>query len=178
MRVIDHFRHSTRTTPGKHLSREGVELARRVGKALGNYDLVVTSGRPRAIETAVAMGYATDLQIKDLDTLFGADTEVDWIEGCAAFAEAARESKRVARAARKQAEIIRSIVDSLPERGKALVVSHGGVIELGAAGLLPDHDFSSWGPSCERCEGIRLYFDGAVCTSGVVLRLSDLIRGE
>ena len=172
MRVVDHFRHSIRAQPGKHLTREGVELARRVGLALGDYDLVVTSKRPRAIETAVAMGYASERQI---DGLFVADLDVDWTQGCAAFAEAIRRSKTVAKAAEEQADIIRSIIRTLPEHGKALVVSHGGVIELGAAGLLPGHDFTSWGPSCERCEGIRLYFDAEVCTSGVVLRINDLV---
>jgi broad specificity phosphatase PhoE len=172
MRVIDHFRHSIRSSPGKHLTREGVELARRVGEALGEYDLVVTSDLPRAIETAIAMGYASDRQVKDL---FISDEKIDWGGGCAAFAQAMVSKKRVARAARNQADIMRSIASDLAEDGKALVVSHGGVIELGVVGLLPNFDYSSWGPPCERCEGVRLYFDGGTCTGAEILRISDLI---
>ena len=175
MRVVDHFRHSIRTSPGKHLSREGVRLARSVGEALGDYDLVVTSTRPRAIETAIAMGYASDRQLEDLGSMFGADLELDWTAGCSAFALAAESSKVVARAARKQARILQSIAADLPQDGKALVVSHGGVIELGVVGLLPNHDFSAWGASCERCEGVRLHFDGSTCTAAELLRLPDLV---
>jgi broad specificity phosphatase PhoE len=172
MRVVDHFRHSIRSSPGKHLTREGVELARRVGETLAEYDLVVTSDLPRAIETAVAMGYASDRQIKDLVVT---DKKIDLGAGCAAFAQAMDSKKRVARAARNQAEIIRSIASELSGDGKALVVSHGGVIELGVVGLLPDFDYSSWGPPCERCEGVRLYFDGETCTGAEILRITDLI---
>jgi broad specificity phosphatase PhoE len=45
---------------GSHLSAEGVALARVVGEALGPFALVVTSASPRAVETAIAMGFAVD----------------------------------------------------------------------------------------------------------------------
>jgi broad specificity phosphatase PhoE len=172
MRVVDHFRHSIRSSPGKHLTREGVALARRVGDRLGDYDLVVTSKQPRAIETAIAMGYASDRQIEDL---FVTDEKIEWGAGFAAFAETMVGSRRVAKAARKQAEIIRSIAAELPQDGKALVVSHGGVIELGVVGLLSDFDYSSWGSACERCEGVRIRFDGETCLGAEVLRIGDLV---
>jgi broad specificity phosphatase PhoE len=175
MRVVDHFRHSIRTRPGKHLSREGVLLARRVGATLGNYDLVVTSKLPRAIETAIAMGYASDRRIKELASMFGAEEEVDWSAGCAALAAALQTSKQVSHVAHRQAEIMRSISAYLPDKGRALVVSHGGVVELGVVGLLPDEDFSSWGPSCDRCEGVRLHFDGATCVGAELLRMAQQV---
>jgi broad specificity phosphatase PhoE len=164
-----------RARPGKHLTREGVRLARDVGVHLGAFDLVVTSDVPRAIETAVAMGYASDRQIEDLGSLFGADDEVDWESGCAAIAEALPGSKRLARAARKHAELLTEIAVSLPEGGRALLVSHGGVVELGVVGLLPAQDFSSWNPWCGYCEGVRLTFEGDACTAAHLLRLADLL---
>ena len=45
---------------GSHLSAEGIALARLVGESLGPFARVVTSASPRAIETAVAMGFAVD----------------------------------------------------------------------------------------------------------------------
>ena len=45
---------------GSRLSVEGVALARLVGESLGPFGAVVTSASPRAIETAVAMGFAVD----------------------------------------------------------------------------------------------------------------------
>jgi hypothetical protein len=45
---------------GSHLSAEGVALARKVGESMGPFAYVVTSVSPRAIETAIAMGFAVD----------------------------------------------------------------------------------------------------------------------
>ena len=45
---------------GSHLSAEGVVLARQVGESLGPFASVVASASPRAVETAVAMGFAVD----------------------------------------------------------------------------------------------------------------------
>jgi broad specificity phosphatase PhoE len=164
-----------RARPGKHLTRDGVRLAHDVGANLGDFDLVVTSDVPRAIETAIAMGYASDRQVEDLGSLFGADDEVDWACGCAAIAEALPGSKPLSRAARKYAELLREVAASLPDDGRALIVSHGGVIELGVVGLLPSHDFSSWNSWCGYCEGVRLTFEGDACTAAHLLRLPDLI---
>jgi broad specificity phosphatase PhoE len=175
VRVIEHFRHSIRTPPSEHLSRDGVTLARRVGEGLGGFDLVVTSELPRAIETAIAMGYGVDRYSTTLGSLMLADKEVEVGAGCAALAEAAMFGGLTSDAARVHANLMRSIAGSLPEDGRALVVSHGDVIELGVIGLLPDYDFSFWGPSCERCEGVRLHFQGTDCTGAELLRVSDLI---
>jgi broad specificity phosphatase PhoE len=173
--VIDHFRHSIRTPPNEHLSREGVLLARRVGDALGEYDLVATSEIPRAIETAIAMGYGVDRSYAMLGSLILADTEVDLELGCAAVAEAVRRGGVTAHAAQAHADLLKSVAASLPEAGHALLVSHGGMIELGVVGLLPDFDYSDWGGWCERCEGVRLHFEGGQCTHAEILRLSSLL---
>jgi hypothetical protein len=65
MRWLEVRRHSlTKKHPargrGSHLSAEGVALARLVGGSLGPFARVVTSASPRAVETAVAMGFAVD----------------------------------------------------------------------------------------------------------------------
>lgn len=175
MPVIDHFRHSIRTRPGQHLSREGVALARRVGERLGDYDRVVTSELPRAIETAIAMGYGVDDYSTALGSMLLADTEIDWEQGWAIYAEAARLGGVTHHAAQCHADLLRHIAASLPPDGRALVVSHGGVIELGVVGLLPDLDYSAWGGVCERCEGVRLHFEGDRCIGAELLRLNALL---
>jgi broad specificity phosphatase PhoE len=164
-----------RARPGKHLTREGVRLARDAGAGLGEFDLVVTSKLARAIETAVAMGYASERQLEDLGSLFGADDEADWAAGCAALAAGLPGNKRLSRAARRHAGVLQEIAATVPDGGRALVVSHGGVIELGVVGLLPDYDFSSWGAWCGYCEGVRLSFEGTTCTGAQLLRLSELL---
>jgi len=174
--VIDHFRHSIRATPEQHLTHEGVLLARRVGQTLGEYDHVATSEIPRAIETAIAMGYGVDRYHSMLGSLMLADTEFEWSDKIEweVIASACRRDGLAAHAATCHADLLRSISASLPPQGRALVVSHGGVIELGVAGLLPDLDYSDWGTACERCERVRLTFEGGTCVQAQLLRLRDL----
>ena len=58
------------------------------------------------------------------------------------------------------------------ESRSALVINHGGVVELGVVGCLPGFDFSSWGGSVEYCEGARLYWDEDKFVKAEVLRVS------
>lgn len=177
MPIIDHFRHSIRMPPGEHLTREGVLLARRVGETLGEYDFVATSELPRAIETAIAMGYGVDRYYTMLGSLMLADDELDlnvmleWRH----VAEAAKRGQLTAHAAACHADLLRSVAASLPAAGRALLVSHGGVIELGVVGLLPDIDYAPWGTACERCEGVRMTFEGTKCVDAHVMRLEELL---
>jgi hypothetical protein len=65
MRWLEVRRHSITKKSGargprSQLFQEGVDLARLVGRSLGSFAFVVTSASPRAIETALAMGYAVD----------------------------------------------------------------------------------------------------------------------
>jgi broad specificity phosphatase PhoE len=174
MRHVELRRHSMRHRPGKHLTQAGVTLARRVGETIGPFDRVITSRLPRAYQTAIAMGYAFDERNPDLNEM-GDDVsaETDWPAGFADFARWARQSRTVARFAERQARLLTEIARLLPEGGRALVVGHGGVIELSAVGCLPDADFTSWGPECSYCEGVLLAFDARTdrFTEGRVLRL-------
>ena len=167
-----------RLQPGQHLSQAGVDRARKVGAGLQDIDYVVTSDLPRAIETAIAMGYAPDRTEPALASMMDADQEADWTQGCEAFARAFALGGHTARAAGAQAQLVRSIAEGLPEDGHALIVSHGGIIELGVVGLLPDLDYSGWGPACDYCEGVRLFFLGPDCTGAQLLRLPDLLRSS
>ena len=161
-----------RAKPGQHLTQAGVDLARRVGVGMGRFGRVLTSRVPRAYETAIAMGYAVDEQLEALSaTPDGLGAEVDWRAGCAVFARAARADGVTARYARQLGDVMRSIAAALPEGGRALVVSHGGIVEASAVGCRPDDDFAGWGPSCGYCEGIRLSFEGDRCVAVELMRV-------
>ncbi|MGE3073051.1 MAG: histidine phosphatase family protein [Dehalococcoidia bacterium] len=173
MLEIEHRRHSWRLPDGTHLTQAGVELARRVGETMGSFDLVVSSHIPRAFETAIAMGYAVDRQEELLGDDGGIAGELDWTLGCAEFARACAVSDRVARVCGAQAELLRSIARDLPRDGRALLVSHGGIIEQGVVGLLPGFQFEPWGRAFARCEGVLLQFEGTECVGAQQLRLPD-----
>lgn len=173
MKHLEIRRHTMRQKPGKHLTQAGVTLARYVGAGMGPFARVITSDVPRAFETAIAMGFAVDEQLADLATL--GDEEVTAVlEHAQAFADVAQAVQRhkaVARRAQKLARLWAAIAEALPEDSAALIVTHGGVIELGLAGCLPDHTFNAWGALCDYCEGVRLGFDGRAFVSADLLRL-------
>lgn len=176
MRILEVRRHSIRAKPGKHLTQAGVELARRVGEGLGPFDRVVTSTLPRAFETAIAMGFAVDEQVEWLETCGQAvEDEIPWPATFAAYARATEAGWAATSFSIRQAEHWRDVILALPEGGRALMISHGGVIELGALGCLRDSsvaiDYEAWGAHLDFCEGVRLTFADESCISGEVLRV-------
>ena len=173
MKTIEIRRHSVRSQPGEHLNQSGVSLARMVGQNLGPFDRVVTSTLPRAFETAVAMGYAVDEQI-ELMSSYGntVGMEAPWPLSCAGYAEVVRKGGAAAEYANQLADIYTKIANYISEGRKALVVNHGGVLELGAVACLPDADHIAWGSHFEYCEGIRLFWDDGKFVEGEVLRVS------
>ena len=173
MKTIEIRRHSIRHKPGDHLNQAGVTLARRVGEGLGPFDRVVTSTLPRAFETAIAMGFAVDRQI-ELMSSYGMDveSEVPWPQSFAVYAEAIRHGNASAEYANKLARYYAQLADSLPEGGAALIVNHGGILEMGVVASFPDADYQSWGGAIDYCEGAKLYWNDSSCVQAEVLRIS------
>lgn len=165
-----------RTRPGKHLSQAGVDLARSVGLMLGPYDRVITSTKPRALETAVAMGFAVDEQLEALADLPDEITAaIDWEAGFGPLAQQIRgkPSGRVARFAGRLAALLQKIARELPVDGSALIISHGGIVEAGAIGCRPWVNYEPWGDFCDYCEGIQLHFEGTSCERVELQRLDE-----
>lgn len=173
MKYLEVRRHSMRSQVGQHLSQEGVNLARKVGAEMGPFDIVVTSALPRSFETAIAMGFAVDKQDEQLNTM-GEDVsaEIHWTESFARFAEVVKNHGLTSQFAQEIAEFWKLIVQSLPENGKGLIITHGGIIESGAVACLPDAPHSKWGPACGYCEGIGLVFEDGQFTRGEILRVN------
>ena len=162
-----------RRKPGQHLSQEGIDLARLVGAKSGPFDLVVTSPVPRAVETAIAMGFEVD----ETDEFLGripSGTASGWPCPFSGISAAVR-AGGAAKGAEAVASVWRSIVERVPESGQALVVTHGGIVELGAVAAVPDCPHAAWGDAIGYCEGVRLSFDG-VFTGCEVLRVPDEYR--
>lgn len=167
-------RHTMRTKPGQHLSQAGVDLARMVGSRIGPFDRVVASTVPRAFETALAMGFAVDEQFDLLMNVpDGVEDEVGaWDSGFAAWGGAFKRGGATGRYGLALAELYRTIAESLPEGGAALIISHGGIVEAGAVACLPDADHAAWGPYCRCCEGVRLEYNGREFTGIRILRVA------
>lgn len=173
MKTIEVRRHSIRSIPNEHLNQSGVQLARLVGESLGPFDRVVTSTLPRAFETAIAMGFAVDEQVEFMST-HGFDVERDsaWPKTFAAFAERVKDDRAVREYARKLAGYHAELENYLADGRAALVINHGGVLELGITASFPDADYGSWGRAVDYCEGARLFWEDGKCVGAEVLRVS------
>lgn len=174
MKTIEIRRHSIRSTLGDHLNQAGVSLARHVGDEMGPFDRVVTSTLPRAFETAIAMGFAVDEQVEILST-YGAQVEheVPWPQSFAGYARAVRRRRGGAAQwyADRLAATYGDLAARLPENGAALVINHGGVVEMGVIACFPGADYASWGEAVSYCEGARLFWDDGKFMNAEVLRV-------
>jgi broad specificity phosphatase PhoE len=172
MKIIEIRRHSIRSKPGEHLNQHGVTLARLVGETLGPFDCVATSTLPRAFETAIAMGFAVDTQIGLMST-YGDDVEheVPWPQTFADYAKAVLRGGAAAQYAHQLVEFYTDLENSLADNRSALVINHGGILELGTVASFPDADYDSWGRGADFCEGARLFWDDGRCVNAEALRV-------
>ena len=163
-----------RRKPGQHLSQDGIDLARLVGETSGPFSLVVTSPIPRAIETAIAMGFEVDETDESLTNIPN-DVQRSiqyWPSPFSAVSHAVNSGGPAAKFGAELAGVWRSIVERIPDSTQALVVTHGGLVEVGAVAAVPDFPHGEWGGPIGYCEGLRLTFDGRF-TSCEILRVPD-----
>ncbi|MGA8542680.1 MAG: histidine phosphatase family protein [Thermoplasmata archaeon] len=162
-----------RDPSGVHLNAAGRALARRVAAGLPRFDRVVTSPRPRAVESAEALGLSVDAELPSLAEM--PDDAAIPLDGLHPrtfedYVELVERSPAVGAYARGQSERWRVELERVPDGGLLLLISHGGVIEFGAASALPRRA-RSWGPPLGYLEGVRLAWDGRRWASGEVLRV-------
>jgi broad specificity phosphatase PhoE len=156
---------------GVHLNPAGLALARRVGAAIGPFDRVETSPLPRAVETAVAMGWPGHATHPMLGAMGDrVDVALGPIISWGDYQLAVRRSPAVADYAERVAGLLGEIVGSLPEGGHALVVSHGGIVELSAVAAHPTTDWKATGETASYLEGVRLGYERVRCVEATVLR--------
>jgi broad specificity phosphatase PhoE len=172
MRTLEVHRHTMRRKPGEHLSQDGILLARLVGSTSGPFSLVVTSAILRAVETAIAMGFEVNQTLDALGHFSDALREVGWPNSFARVAQAVAMGGSVGKFAEEQARLWRSVVEQIPDSQQALIITHGGFVELGAVATMPESNHGAWGDAIGFCEGVRLTFDGD-CRSCEILRVPE-----
>jgi broad specificity phosphatase PhoE len=173
MRYLEVRRHAQRNSSGESLSEEGFETAQRVGQALSEFDLVVTSELSWAVATAVAMGYSIDMKLNaQAYGIDEGDEEVSHYATPADYAKLIKTSSGIARWAQAQSEYYLSIIKMLDEGGKALVISHGGAIDAAAVACFPNADHKKWGSSFGHCEGYCLSFENGMFVEIKIRRIS------
>ena len=180
MKYVEIFRHSKRGE-GKGLSEEGRELARRARSLLApQYDLCVSSPKERARETLEVLGF----DHYEIDEAFTAVNP--WEPFDAQVAKLANEHGIIPLAAcwllpealsylRMQGETflgaVKRIARKLPEKGCALVVSHGGILEAAALHGCARYHLDEIGGEIGFCEGVVFKIDGEQLVGIEVKRL-------
>ena len=163
MKYVEVFRHSKRGE-GKGLSEEGRELAHSARSLLAaHYDLCVSSPKERARETLEAFGFDR----YEVDEAFTAVNP--WEPFDAEVTKLAKERGMIPLAAcweipealnylRLQGETfvgaVKRVARGLPEEGRALVVSHGGILEAAALYGYEAYALESIGGEIGFCEGV------------------------
>jgi broad specificity phosphatase PhoE len=147
---------------GSDLSAQGVTLARVVGVELGAIAYVASSFAPRAVETAIAMGFAVD-ETLDLPAGYvpgevGHHDQWSWPHPYLTYAGLIRQGRGTAAVARAHSAAWASAAAGLADGEVALIISHGGAIEPALVASLPDADHAAWGAPFAHCDGARLAF--------------------
>jgi len=159
---------------GSHLSADGVALARLIGETTGPFAYVLTSSVPRKLETALAMGFSVDDAIDMpggyIPRVVDHHDQWDWDLPYVSYAAKLAEDADLAEAAQQTKEIWTQALEMVPEGGQALIVSHGGSIELGLVACLPEADHRSWGAPFAHGDGVRLSFADSVFTAAEFVR--------
>jgi phosphohistidine phosphatase SixA len=170
MKTIEIRRHTKRQPPSSHLSQEGVTLARLMGQNLGPFDRVVTSTAPRAFETAIAMGFAVDEQVDFLSTYGDAiESVLPWPQPFAAY-QAERQNRALTSYLTRLAGFYQNLATYLADGRAALVIHHGGIVEMSAIACLPEADYGPEGP-IGLCEGVQLHWESGKCVGWKILRI-------
>lgn len=174
MKILELRRHSIRSASGPHLTQAGVSLARLVGENSGPFDRVITSTLPRAFETAIAMGFAVDEQVELLSTYGNSvEAEVPYPQTFADYAAAIQARKKATAAyAQRLAEFHHELINFLADGRSALVVSHGGIVEMSAVACLSDAGADEF-VAINYCEGVRLYWENGKFKRAEILRVSQ-----
>jgi broad specificity phosphatase PhoE len=104
-----------------------------VGRSLGTFACVVTSASQRAIETALAMGYAVDdtvyLPSGYLPGRIAHHDQWHWPQPYRRYAELLAQLPQLAAVADAHRALWTRLVAAVPEGAATLVVCHGGGIE-------------------------------------------------
>lgn len=158
--VLRHAERQDRSDNASHLSPLGIEQARKARSGFERFDMVVTSPLPRAVETAVAMGFAVTRTHPGIQEIGERILDhVGWNEGYTAWAAARHEVPVVHSYVEYVGSLLGDWLEELPDGGSLLVIAHGGIVEALATGLCGDASWTTPGASAGYAEGFVALLD-------------------
>lgn len=170
MATVEVRRHAERAGPteaGSALSTAGRAMAERLARTAPAYAVVASSPLPRAKETATIVGGRLDLADPALLPDLSQIVQVRTIEE---YAPLLASGERERALADEQAGAWQRL-GSAARDGTALVITHGGVIELAALRIAKVIGKDLRGHAFSYCEGVRVRYTDGKPTSLEVLRV-------
>ena len=172
--VRRHAKRAERDDEDSGLSSDGRAMALALGAAAPAYALVVASPVRRARETAQLIGGRIDEVVADLAPDLGpilsqgAYTMLKELSGWIGFVRRDPAARQVAD---EQLRAWAGVAARVRGGESALAVSHGGVIEIPAAGRALRLGGPLGGPGVDYCEGVRVTYEGREPVAIEVLRV-------
>jgi len=169
MKQVHVRRHAPKHATGG-LTEEGKRLAQEFKKQLGTYDLIISSDKPRAIETAELLTGLKPLVDKRAGTPpFTLEQETKLHElgqnhqhGIAGVLFENPEYRvMIGIQGKKLAELINETLEKLPENGRALIISHDGVM-VSAERILKNKMLDKAEKTFKPLMGFKVYEDGTI----------------
>ena len=170
MKFLEHRRHTERTRPFDHINQNGIDLAKRVSSKVRPKNYTLTSPVPRAVETALVLGYEVN-RMDDL--LFQYKPEIMGELGDQSFkaiAKAIELGRYTASYAQDQLSLFKEAMNEVNDDESVLVVSHGNMVEIGLVAMFPDVDHSEWGKEFTYLEGYRVAYEDGKFKDPEILR--------
>lgn len=170
MATVEVRRHAERsgpTEPGSALSAAGRAMAERLARSAPAYAIVAASPLPRAKETATIIGGRLDLADPALLPDLSQIVQVRTIEEYAPLLSGGERERALAD---EQAGAWLRLGGTVKD-GTALVITHGGVIELAALRIAKAIGKDLRGDAFSYCEGVRIRYSDGKPTSLEVLRV-------
>ena len=172
MKYLEHRRHTERTRPYDHINQNGIDLAKKVAKTTGPFHYTLTSSIPRAVETALVLGYEVN---RTDDILFHYKPELMGELGKQTFADISKAielGKYTDSYSQDQIAILKEAMEEVKDGETMLVVSHGNMVEIGLVAMFPDIDHMEWGKPFRYLEGYRVGYENGEFKDPEILRTS------
>ncbi len=170
MKYLEHRRHTERTRPLDHINQNGIDLAKKVSPEVTAPKYTLTSTVPRAVETALVLGYEVN-RMDDL--LFHYKPEIMGELGDQSFkaiAEAIKSGKYTASYSEDQLDLFKEVLGEVKDGETVLVVSHGSMVEIGLVAMFPEMDHTEWGKPFTYLEGYRVAYENGEFKDPEILR--------
>jgi len=160
MKWVELRRHAERAKPSERLTPAGKAAAAALGRSADRFDLVVSSTSRRAAETAAAMGFPIGRTDPVWTSLWdGFDEQYPLLRTFGDFQAAFKSEPNAKLFGTRLVGTVRRLAEALPDGGRVLVLTHGGMPELVVAAARPDDTAFSAEPVLERLEGVAFEFE-------------------